>query len=61
MRPSDVRVGQRVTCPMDGPDVGTVERHDEHNGIVYVRFPIPGHPGKTDLMDIDPADLVPAS
>ncbi len=40
---------------MNGTDVGTVQSIDEHDEIVYVLFPVPGPPGRTDVIDVDPA------
>jgi hypothetical protein len=60
MRARDVRIGQRVIAPLDCDDVGTVECFDEHNGIAYVRFPVPGRPGESDVIDYDPGDLASA-
>lgn len=56
----DVKIGQLVVCPMDGNDVGIVQSIDDHDGIVYVLFPVSGIPGRTDVIDVDPGDLEPA-
>ncbi len=37
--------------------VGTLQSIDEHDGIVYVLFPVPGLLGRTDVIDMDPGDL----
>lgn len=56
----EFKPGDRVTHPDEPEAIGTVERVDEQDGIVWVRWPVQGRQ-EGDLMDHDPLDLSFAS
>jgi hypothetical protein len=53
---AELMIGQNVVSIDVPDDVGQVEAIGA-DGMVYVRFGIPGRPGCSDVIDIDPADL----
>lgn len=55
MKLEDIEIGQQLASREFPTEIGTVERIDWDDQIVYLRVPTSRG---TDLMDLDPADLV---